>query len=218
GGVETRGIVVPSRLGHRVGLGARRVPLPRRHAGDDPAHDGPEAGDVLVALAVTEAGAARLPVAAVPVGAGAVAVDAFVAAGSGAPAAAAVTVGRVAVHVVAGLAVAVVGPRARVLGPSPAGDHRTGRAGVDAGHRAAELGPPAVAALGASGAVVDGADDRRVGVSWLEYVRAGGGHQGGAHHGGPSKEASSAGARFEQPGTSLDQSFAHRAAFRSRGS
>src|SRR5690606_10256706 len=92
GGVETRGSVVPGRLGPRVGPGAGRAPLPRRPAGDGPAHEGPEAGDVLVALAVAEAGAARLPVAAVPVGAGAVAVDAFVAAGSGAPAAAAVTV------------------------------------------------------------------------------------------------------------------------------
>ena len=38
---------------------ARRVDLPRRHAGDHPADDAAQAGDVLVALAVSELQASR---------------------------------------------------------------------------------------------------------------------------------------------------------------
>src|SRR5690606_20913681 len=64
GPVVVAGGVVGARRG-----GARAVEAPRLGAGDDPAHDGPEAADVLVALAVAEPGAAGLAVVAVAVGA-----------------------------------------------------------------------------------------------------------------------------------------------------
>src|SRR5690606_16097146 len=144
--VETGGAGIPGRLADGIGGGAGGIPLPGRHAGDDSTDDRSQAGDVLVALDVSEAGAAGLPLPPVPVGARAVGADAFVGAGARAATTAPTAIGRVTVHVVAGVAVAVVGARTRVFGSPPSAHHGAGWAGVDPGHRAAEPVPPADAA------------------------------------------------------------------------
>src|SRR5690606_31141482 len=169
--------VVPGRLADGIGGGAGRVPLPGGHAGDDTAHDGTEAGDVLVALAITEAGATGLPLAAVTIAACAVAIDAVVAAGARTAAAASAAICRMTIHVIARVSTAVVGARPGVFGPPPTTDHRTGRAGVDTGHRAAELGPAAVAAPASRRTAARRVDNRRIGVSRSENVGGRGRHQ-----------------------------------------
>src|SRR5690606_7734432 len=131
GGVVESGVVV-----HQDPGGAGRVQLPRRGAGDDPADDGAHAGDVLVALAVAEAGASGLTVVAVLVAALA-GVDLGVLAVAGADAVGVATTGAavddVAVHVVPRLGTGRVVADARPVGLPPAHQHRARGAGVPAG-------------------------------------------------------------------------------------
>ncbi len=189
-GEEPGSVVGVGGLGHGAGGGAGRVPFPRCHAGDDPTADGAEAREVPVALPVAETGAAHLPLVAIVVVALAVAVDTGVTTGPRPTTTAAPAAGRVAVHVIAALAVAVGVP----LRPPPACDHVPRRTGVDPVDVGAEVGPSVVA--GGAGATVTG-DDGGVGAAGTEEVGGGCGHQGGADHRRPTEKASSRGMAVE---------------------
>ncbi len=135
--VQARRVVQRGRVRGRARRRARRVELPRRDARDDAAHDRPDAGEVLVALAVTELGAAGVAFVARARCTVTVARDAAgrTQTAAAAPARAA---RRVAVDVVARAGVT----ERRVVGLPPAGRHRTARARVAAAvDGAAERGP-----------------------------------------------------------------------------
>src|SRR5690606_20896197 len=172
GPVVVAGGVVGARRG-----GARAVEAPRLGAGDDPAHDGPEAADVLVALAVAEPGAAGLAVVAVAVGAPAGRAGAPAGADAVGPAAAAAAAG-VAVHVVAGSAAAELG----AVDLPPAAERGARRAAVGAGDRAAELGVSVVAERVAG-------THRGVGRAGAEGERGRSDRQRGARHRPPAQDA-----------------------------
>ena len=134
---ETRRGVQRGRVRRRARRRARRIPLPRRRARRDAAHDRSDARELLMALAVTELVAAVPPLVARVRPAAAAAVVATRSTDAAAPATAPAA-RRVAVEDVARSAAA----ERRVVGLPPTGRYRSGRARVLAVvHRAAEHGP-----------------------------------------------------------------------------
>ncbi len=196
GPVVEAGVVV----GGGGGAALVGVEVPGRGAGDDPAHDGADALDLVVALPVAELGAPRLAVVAVALGAATLR-----------PAARALAdpVAAAAAPVAGGIAVVVV-PRARSAEPGtisfpPAGNRRVGRARVLTEQRAAELGV-AVAAQRAAVAVGAAAvADRGVGgLGSQDVVGRTDGH-GRSHHGRAGQELPAGVELGQRSGRPIDQ-------------
>ena len=202
--LEARPVVGGGGVVDPDGRAAGPIGLPGWDAGHDAAHDRTEAGDVLVALPVAEAGAPRLAVAARAARAAARRARARAAADAAGAAPARPARG-VAVDVVPGAAAA----EARAVDLPPPARVGAGGAAVHARGRAAELGVP-VAARGAAvagraAAVAHG----RVGGAGLEGVGPRHGRQGGAGHRAAGEEAAPAHAGGEGPRRPFGEALGH---------
>jgi len=189
--VVVAGVVVGPGDGAAAG-----VELPRLGAGDHPAHDRADAGDVVVAVAVAEGGAAVLAVAAAAALAHRVAAPAHP--GGAAPAVRGLLV---AVHVVASRTVAEVG----VVDLPPAGEDRVRRAGVLAVDRAAELRVPVAAQAAAVAAATEAGAHGGVRAGGTEHVGGPGHGEGAAHDGGPREEPTAVRVAGQDVADSIDE-------------